>query len=124
VGGVVALDGRLRRLEDRLRRPDDPMSRPVDPDWLAVLEEYGRLKGSMAETSYRGSPNGLVWIPPENIPEKVLGPTYTQRQFCELAVSRGLKKRGHSASEIAELLPGYLAFLEEGPRDEHIGAVD
>jgi len=48
---------------------------------------------------------------PEDVLQKVLGDTYTQREFDELAISRALEKRGRTTREIAKLIPAYLRSL-------------
>jgi hypothetical protein len=120
----VALDRRIQALERLFGEPGDTMPDTLDPDVVAVLDEYGSLKSSMSDKHFRGSPDGPVPIEPENIPKKILGLTYTQGEFRELAIARGLERRGYSASEIARRIPEYLAFFEELGRDEHIGATD
>jgi hypothetical protein len=93
-----------------------PISQP-DMDLIAVVEEYVNLRESMSSeptNQWRGG----VQIVRENIPEKVLGPVYTRREFYELAASRGLESQGYSADEIAEMMPEIVVVFEEGLFDE------
>jgi hypothetical protein len=97
------------------------MSQPIsqrDMDLIAVVEEYVDLRDSMSSeptNQWRGG----VQIVRENIPEKVLGPVYTRREFYELAASRGLESQGYSADEIAEMMPEIVVVFEEGIVDEN-----
>jgi hypothetical protein len=87
-------------------------------DLIAVVEEYVDLRDSMSSeptNQWRGG----VQIVRENIPEKVLGPVYTRREFYELAASRGLESQGYSADEIAEMTPEIVVVFEEGIVDEN-----
>ena len=63
---------------------------PIDPDLLAVEEAYGELNAREND-----------------------GRPYSHREFCRLAITRGLQKRGYSSSRIAELEGGHLALFEE-----------
>jgi hypothetical protein len=118
---------RIRALQRRLdsRRASEgtetfDMSQPIsqpDMDLIAVVEEYVNLRESMSSeptNQWRGG----VQIVRENIPEKVLGPIYTRREFYELAASRGLEEQGYSADEIAEMMPEIVVVFEEGVFDE------
>lgn len=69
----------------------------------AILDELAHLKSSCA-AYYRGG----VEQEPENIPGKILGPGYTQRQLHELAVQQALEKRGVPASNV----PRYVEAFE------------
>ena len=139
----MSIDRRLKRLQDRIKASSreaelgydmtDTINQR-DMDLIAVVEEYVDLRESMASeptNQWRGG----VQIVRENIPEKVLGPVYTRREFYELAASRGLEEQGYSADEIAEMTPEIVVVFEEGVLDEdgeriidfegdEIGAID
>ena len=85
--------------------------RGLDPDLAAIYDELSRLRSSQA-VHYRGG----VRIEPENLPEKLLGPGYTHAELRELAVARGLERRGYSTQEIAELIPVWLERFEHFDR--------
>jgi hypothetical protein len=106
-------DKRLDRLEQLLEASNDPMLQPIDPDFSAIEQEYNHMKAAMSDSSYRGSPSGPVKIEPRDAAYEHYGGDYTEREFCELAIARGLEKRGHSAARIAELIDPHLALFEE-----------
>ena len=134
---------RIKRVSDRLApKRVDPMSLPIPEEelaFLAVFEEYTRLKHAADETiAQREIMRGN--LPPVNIARRELGPTYTRKQFLQLAVKRGLRERGYPDDEIAadldENVEVLRSFLNEGlldadgvqliepSADDDIGAVD
>lgn len=95
---------RIEDLETNAPRPPEPPS----PDYLnmrAILDELGALKRSRA-----GGWRGGVYQEPANIPGKILGPGYTQRELCELAVRRALEARGEPVGNLEA--PRYVEALE------------
>jgi hypothetical protein len=119
-----ANDQRLDQLERLFEASTDARYQPIDPDFLAIFDEYSAMKGSMAEQRFRGSASGPVTVAPVNAAYEFYGRPYTQREFRELAIARGLEKRGRSAAEIAELMDTYLELFAQGGGDQHIGAID
>ena len=99
------LSKRLAILEARSAAPSGSPE-PSSPDFLnmsAILDEIAHLRSSRAYGLRGGVP-----IVPEDIPGKILGPSYTQRQLYELAVRRALEKRGVPKEEEAR----YVEALE------------
>ena len=97
-----SIESRLKKLEDSIPKPPEPPS----ADFLnmtAILDEIAHLRSSCASGLRGGVP-----IVPEDIPGKILGPSYTQRQLYELAVRRALEKRGVPKEEEAR----YVEALE------------
>jgi hypothetical protein len=112
---------RLAKLEQLFAATTDEVSTlHVDPDLTAIVDEYALMKSAMAENNSIGG----VKVEPVNKAWEFYGRPYTQREFRELAISRALEKRGRSAYEIAERMGEYLNLLDEGGRDQHIGAID
>jgi hypothetical protein len=103
----MTIERRVHALEKLLAEPSEAHPSRPNPDKVAVLDELALLKGSRA-VHYRGG----VRIEPENIPQKILGNNYTERECRELAIKRAFTKRGYSTSEIAERMPRHLARLE------------
>jgi hypothetical protein len=103
---------RARRLEQMFAEQASPEARRgPDHDWVAIMDELSALKSSQA-VHYRGG----VRIEPQNLPQKYLGDNYTREELRELAIARGLEKRGYDTHEIAELLPVWLEHFEDGDR--------
>ncbi len=78
----------------------------------AILDELGALKSSCA-VYWRGG----IEQEPENIPGKILGPGYTQRELHELAVRRALEARGEPESEVPRYVEA-LKVIRESRRDD------
>jgi hypothetical protein len=113
---LVAIDKkRLNKIRDRLKPPEtNPMARPIpeeDLNFLAVLEEYGRLQAATDEEKPIREFRGGVPVPRPNVAREVLGDSYTRREFLELAITRALLGRGYPAEEIAADMPKNVAAL-------------
>jgi hypothetical protein len=81
------------------------------------MDEYGSMKAARAENHFRGSPKGLVKIEPRELAREHYGRPYTKSEFDELAIRRGLEKRGcYSPSEMDELTEEWLEFFST-PRE-------
>ena len=111
---------RLERLEADVPKPPQPPS-PGFLNMMAILDEIAHLRSSCASGLRGGVP-----IVPEDIPGKILGPGYTQRQLCELAVQRALEKRGVQRGVPKEEEARYVQALEvmteeRGDWDEPVG---
>jgi hypothetical protein len=114
--------GRLERLEGRVKPGTGvDTSRPMRADVVAVLNEYSAMRSRMSEKSYRGSPDGPVWIPPRDIAREHYGRDYTEKEFLELAIVRALEGLGFEGSEIDERMPELLAMFEELGRSREGG---
>jgi hypothetical protein len=109
----VALEKRIERLEELFQPSSEKQARRCPPpDFVAIMDEYSSMKAAMAENCYRGSPNGLVKIEPRDEALQHYGRPYTKSEFDELAIRRGLEKRGcYSPSEIDELTEEWLEFF-------------
>jgi hypothetical protein len=84
---------------------------PFRLDLFAIFDELSALKSSRA-VHYRGGKK----VEPEDIPGKILGPFYTREELRELAIARGLEKRGYSTQEIGERIPVWLDRFEHFDR--------
>lgn len=98
----MSFDRRVDRLEELFRGSEDAYS--PDRDLVAIFDELSALKASRA-SRYRG---GRL-VEGEDLPRQLLGEGYTPRELLELAVARGLEKRGYSAGEVADRIPLWLA---------------
>ena len=107
--------GRLERLEGRVPRPDPGAEEREEGRRLlfAVLDELSGMRAMMSDSSYRGSPNGLVKIEPRDIAREFYGREYTEREFLELAIVRALEKHGCPEETIEDYKPGLLEFFAE-----------
>jgi hypothetical protein len=104
----VSLDRRIEALEKIFAKAGETGARSgPDPDMIAIFDELALLRSSQA-THFRAG----VRIEPTDLPEKLLGPGYSRREFRELAVARALEKRGRTAGEIGELLPVWLEWFD------------
>jgi hypothetical protein len=112
---VSSIGSRLRRLEGRVPRPDPGAEEREEGSRLlfAVLDELSGMGAMMSDSSYRGSPNGLVKIEPRDIAREFYGREYTEREFLELAIVRALEKRGCPEETIEDYKPGLLEFFAE-----------
>ena len=108
---MSSMDKRVDALEQKFSEPSEGRPRGLDPDLAAIFDEISALKSSRA-VRYRAGER----IEPENLPEKLLGEGYTHAELRELAIARGLEKRGYSTQEIAELLPVWLERFESSRR--------
>jgi hypothetical protein len=107
---LTSYERRLQRLVAELGKAQQGVDahRGLDPDLGAIFDEISALKSSRA-VHYRGG----VRIEPANLPEKLLGPGYTRAELRELAIARGLEKRGYETAQIAELLPKWVERFED-----------
>jgi len=106
---------RLEKLEElyAAREQGDECDHTSYLDIFAVFDEISALKVDPTD--------------PHNPALGHFGRPYTQREAKELAVARGLEKRGYTAAEIAERLEGYVEYLskgEDGGYVQHIGTAD
>jgi len=88
---MAGMGKRIEYLEQRIRPPEQEdeavaLRRALIRD---TLDEFASLKASRA-VHYRGGKR----IEPENIPGKILGPSYTTEDVWELAVRRVRERRG------------------------------
>jgi hypothetical protein len=112
---VTSFERRAERLEQMFSEPSEARRIGPDPDWCAILDELASLKASRA-VHYRGGKR----IEGEDLPRKLLGENYTRTELLELAIARGLEKRGYGTAEVAELLPRWLErFSRRDPRGVH-----
>ena len=103
----MTFEKRARALEQMFAETSEARRIGPDPDWVAIMDELSALKSSWA-VHYRAGQR----IEPENLPEKLLGEGYTRTELLELAIARGLEKRGYSTAEIAEGIQHYLRRFE------------
>ena len=78
-----SIDKRLEVLERLVEPPEDEAAERRRSVAREILNEFARLKASGA-AHYRAG----VRIEPEDIPGKILGPSYTTEQVWELAAKR------------------------------------
>jgi hypothetical protein len=107
-----SLEKRLETLEGRIGPPEDEGAALRQVIWWEVLNELGRLKGSRA-VHYRGGPNGLTRIEPEDIPGKILGPRYTSGEMTQLAIRRALERLDMVDEELTRVLTRTFRRLSE-----------
>jgi hypothetical protein len=110
----VALEKRIERLEELFQPTSEKQARRCPPpNFVAIMDEYGFMKAAMAENRSRGG----VKIKPRDEAYEYYGRPYTKSEFDELAIRRGLEKRGcYSPSEIDELTEEWLEFFST-PRE-------
>jgi hypothetical protein len=113
-----SIGARLERLEDQIGPPVDKETALRQAVMRDVMKEFGHLKASRA-IHYRGGPGGLTRIEPEDIPGKVLGPTYTTGEMMQLVIRRMFECE--EVSDVEELVvrwtPLFEAFFARAGRD-------
>jgi hypothetical protein len=80
---VGSIDKRLENLERLVGPPEDEAAERRRSVAREILNEFAALKASGA-AHYRAG----VHVEPEDIPGKILGPSYTTEQVWELAAKR------------------------------------
>jgi hypothetical protein len=113
---------KLERLLTKRSGAASPSEGYQHPAWrrdlFAIFDEFSSLRSSQA-VHHRGG----VRIEPVDLPRKLLGENYTREELWELAIARGLEKRGYSTQEIAELLPVWIQRLSSEAEDPRGGYV-
>jgi hypothetical protein len=101
-------DRRIEQLERLFEASEahDPKRRPIDPDFVAIEEEFCSLA---AAPHWRAG----VRIEPKDEVREFYGRDYTQREHFELAVARGLERRGYSTAQIADQMGKWMAMWDE-----------
>ena len=99
------IHGRLERLEGQIPPSVDEAAALRQAVIRDIMNEFGRLRASRAR-GFRGG----VPIEPEDIPGKILGPTYTTGQMMELAVRRVFER-----ADVADegLIEGWTRTFEK-----------
>jgi hypothetical protein len=107
---MPSLERRLGHLEERLQPSSEKQARRgPPPDFVAIMDELASMKAARAENCSRGG----VKIEPRDIAFEHYGRSYTKREFDELAIRRGLGKRGcYSPEEMDEKTEDWLEFFE------------
>jgi hypothetical protein len=108
----MSIKDRVRRLEERIGEPEDEGAAMRSAIRNAVLDELGRLKASRA-VQYRGGPDGPTRIEPEDIPGKILGPSYTRGELIQLAIRRALVRLDMVDEELIGVLTRTFRRLSE-----------
>jgi hypothetical protein len=106
----MALDSRIAALEQLVAHTaaKDDAAAFHDSDEVAVLNELSDMQAMMSESSYRGSPNGLIKIEPRDVAREYYGRDYTRREYLELAILRALEGKGYDEETIEERTPDLL----------------
>jgi hypothetical protein len=100
-------DRRIERLEKLFAAAEDDKYQSVDPDFTAIDREFRALGQG---PYWRG---GVKIEPPDEIEEYYGRGDYTKREHFELAVRRGLEKRGYASAQIAEQMGKWMAIWDE-----------
>jgi hypothetical protein len=73
-----------------------------------IMREFARLKASRATNTFRGG----VPMEPEDIPGKILGPTYTTGEMMELAARRVFECEGIPDERLEGLVQRWEGVFE------------
>jgi hypothetical protein len=109
---VGSLEKRMENLEGRIEPPEDEGRAKRRAILRAIIEDFGRLKGSRA-VHYWSGPNGMTPIEPEDIPGQYLTKPYTTGDLIDLAIKRVWEREGLDEDLMAPWMQAYKGALEQ-----------